>query len=272
MPGPLTRIISDIHYGDRMSLVRSFDQLRPLLAGVDALAVNGDALDTRPGPDPAHTARCLEDVRRFVGGAPVPVTFVTGNHDPDFSTHHLLELEGGKLLLIHGDILFDNIVPWGRDARLLGQRVREAIERLPDGARHRLEDRLLAYRRVSSGIRQRHQSERHPLRYAFRLITDTLLPPGSAFGMLHAWKVAPRRAAALASLHRPQARFVLFGHTHRPGIWRRPGGPIAINTGSFTFPFGAYAVDASADLVIVRKIVRRAGEFHPGPEVAAFPL
>jgi len=50
VPPAVTRIFSDLHFGDRASRARRLAQLRPLLDGVDALVLNGDTLDTRPGP------------------------------------------------------------------------------------------------------------------------------------------------------------------------------------------------------------------------------
>ena len=250
----------------------SLASLRPLCKGVDALVLNGDTTDTRQGPQPEFTARCRAEALEFAASAGAPVTLVTGNHDPDISGIHFLDLAAGKVFVIHGDILFDSIVPWGRDSALIRRQIREAVGAVPAPERHRLEDRMEVFRRVAAGIRQRHQSERHPLKYALRLATDTLLPPGSGFSMIRAWWVMPRRAAALAARHRPAARFVIAGHTHRPGVWRRPNAATVINTGSFTRPFGALLVDVSPDRLVVRRVVRRGGEFHPGREEASFAL
>ena len=48
MAPELIRIISDVHFADRGSRVRSLGQLRPLLEGATLLVLNGDTLDTRP--------------------------------------------------------------------------------------------------------------------------------------------------------------------------------------------------------------------------------
>jgi len=63
-----------------------------------------------------------------------------------------------------------------------------------------------------------------------------------------------------------------LGHLHHPGIWRRPNGVTVINTGSFSRPFGAYVVDLTPNRLIVRRIIRRGGEFSPGHTLAEFPL
>jgi predicted phosphodiesterase len=265
------RIFSDIHYGDRLSRAHRLDQLRPLLQGIDRLILNGDTLDTRAGPNPAHTERCRADVADFVAHAGVPVTFLTGNHDPDCSDQHMLELQQGEIFLIHGDVLYESIVPWGHDAEPIRRSVRAALAALPPGAERQLEARVGAFRRVAASLRQRHQAERHPVKYAYRFITDTIWPPLSAVAMLRAWRDLPGLAAALVREHRPRARFILVGHTHRPGVWTR-GDVVVINTGSFSPPFGGYLVDVTAGQLTVRRIESRGGAFHPGRTMAEFAL
>ena len=272
MPGPFTRILSDLHYGDRASRVGRLAQLRPLLDGPAHLVLNGDTLDTRPGPRPAFTAQLRADVHAFLHSTGLPATLLTGNHDPDLSSDHALELSDGRVFVTHGDILFDDIVPWGRDAPEISRLISTGLAALPPAARDRLEDRLALFRRVCARIPQRHQAERHPLKYALRFAADTVWPPLRTFRILAAWRRAPALAAALARRHRPRAAFILTGHTHRPGVWRTPAGVVVINTGSFCPPTGGYAVDLAPARLTVRRIESRAGEFHPGPTVAEFAL
>ncbi len=272
MVAPLTRIISDVHFADRGSRVRSLGQLRPLLEGIPSLVLNGDTLDTRPhrgGPSPGELRR---EVLDFFGSACPDVTFLTGNHDPDISGQHSLEFASGGILVTHGDILFDNMVPWSKDALLIRQRVIAALASLPEDGSCRLDGRLAAFRKVAASIPQRHQNERDPLLYAVRLAGDTVWPPHRFLSMLRAWREAPRRAAALARRHRPKARFIMIGHTHRPGIWRTASGIVVVNTGSFCRPFGAMAADLTHDRIRIRNVELRRGEFHAGRKVAEFPI
>ena len=269
---PVIRIFSDIHYGDRLSRVHRLAQLAPLCQGIDRLVLNGDTLDTRSGPNPAHTARGRADVADFVAQAGVPVTFLTGNHDPDFSEEHSLELAGGEVFAIHGDVLFDCIVPWGRDAEPIRRLVQAGLAELPPGADRELEARLGVFRRVAASLQQRHQAERNPVKYTYRLLTDTIWPPLSALNMVRAWRDLPGLAAGLARTHRPRARYILVGHTHRPGVWETRSGVVVINTGSFSPPFGGLVVDLSPTRLIVRRIEARGGAFHPGRSIAEFAL
>jgi UDP-2,3-diacylglucosamine pyrophosphatase LpxH len=272
VPPKLTRIFSDVHFGDRSSRVLDLAQIGPLFAQTDRVVLNGDTLDTRPGPNPAHTAECRAKLARFVGAANAPATFLTGNHDPDISTEHWLELAGSEVLVVHGDVLFDEIVPWGRDAARIRRYITAALGQHASPHRLSLAERFAIWRSAAVAIPQRHQSERHPLKYAWHFAADTLWPPTRVLRVLRAWRAEPALAAQLARAHYPNARFILLGHTHRPAIRRVPNGPVVINTGSFSHPFGGYAVDVEAKRLCVRRIQVRGRDFHPGRLVAEFPL
>jgi len=269
---PLIRILSDVHFADRSSRVRRLEQLRPLAAGATALILNGDTLDTRPSQDPKRTALLRSQVAEFFGSLGIPVTYLTGNHDPDLSGDHQVELAGGQVLVTHGDVLFDNIVPWSSEAPIVRTKVIAALAALPEGASGRFEDRLVAFRQAAAAMPQRHQAEKDPLRYAVRLAGDTVWPPHRVLAIIKAWREAPGRAAALARRHRPKARFILIGHTHRPGVWRTASGVVVVNTGSFCRFFGAMAAEVTADTLRVRRVERRRDGFHPGRTVAEFSL
>ena len=271
MPG-LIRIFSDLHYGDRASRLRRLAQLDPLLAGVDELSLNGDTLDTRHGPHPQRTAQARAEVEAYFGGCTPAVTHLTGNHDPDISPHHALDLADGRVFVTHGDVIFDNVVPWGRDAAFFTAHLTAGLHALSAPERAQLAPRLALYRAACLALPQRHQAEPDPLKYLFQLTLDTVWPPLRGFRILRAWRETPARAAAVAAAHRPAARFMLIGHTHRPGVWRTASGLTVINTGSLTRPFGAFTVDLTPGRLAVRRIVARADAFHPGPVVAEFSL
>ena len=270
--GDFIRILSDIHYGDRASRVRALASLRPLCAGVTQLVLNGDTLDTRPGPHPAHTAECRAAVLDFFPREVPAVTLLGGNHDPDIAPRQYLDFAGGAVFVTHGDIFFDDIVPWSVDAGLIRRRLAAELDPLPPALQHDLDRRLAIFRRVALSIPQRHQSEKNRVKYLLSFLTDTVWPPLRALRIVRAWRQAPQLAAGFTRRHRPRAKFVVSGHTHRPGIWREAGGVTVINTGSYCPPLGGACVDLAAGQLTVRAIEARGGEFHAGGEIAAFPL
>lgn len=272
MPVELTRILSDIHFGDHASRIGRLTQLHPLLEGVDHLILNGDTLDTRPGPLPAFTAACRAEIGAFFPAHAARVTYLTGNHDADVSTDHALDLAAGRIFVTHGDVFFDDLVPWSQDAVFIGRRLAEEFQRLPVESRERLEQRLAVFRRVAISIPQRHQSERNRLKHTLHLLADTVWPPLRILRVMRAWRGAPERAAAFTRRHRPAARYVIKGHTHRPGVWTMTDGVTVINTGSFCRPLGASCVDLDAESLRVRRIEARAGVFYPGETLATFRL
>lgn len=269
----VTRIISDLHYGDRASRVRSLHALRPLLAGVDHLVLNGDTLDTRPSASSARTDELTAEVRAFFPAEVPQVEFLTGNHDPTFSDRHHADLGGGAVFATHGDVVFEDIVPWGMDATVARALVARELGALSRGEISPLEERLAAYRRAAAAIPQRHQSERSGARYLRQFLQDTLWPPTRSLRVLRAWRELPRRAESLVRRYRPNTQCIVVGHTHRPGLWRRNNDLLVVNTGSFCPPLGAWAVDLEADETIsLRPVERRNGEFHPGPVRQRFSL
>jgi predicted phosphodiesterase len=269
---PFTRIFSDIHYGDRSSQARSLAQLAPLLQGPAALVLNGDTLDTRPGPDPELTAERRAEVEAFFPRHVPEVTFLTGNHDANLTSHHALDLADGEIFLTHGDILYDDLVPWSQDAPLIRQRLAAEYSVLSPAQRDDLGTRLALYRRVVMTIPQRHQSERNPVKFALQFANDTIWPPSRLVRILRSWSAMPGLAATLARNHRPHAKFIIIGHTHRPGIWRQPDGLVVINTGSFSRPLGGCVVDVEPGRLVVRRIKAKRGEFRPGRVLAEFAL
>ena len=272
MPGEVIRIFSDLHYGDRGSSIRSLSSLTPLFEGATSLVLNGDTIDTRPGPYPAVTAALRLEASEFFARSTPPTTLLTGNHDPDFSDRHRLDLAGGQIFVTHGDVIFDDLVPWGQDAAFARQRLIEELAALPAEQRDELDARLGAYRRVAASIPQRHQAERDRVKYALSFFADTIWPPDRVLRVLRAWRRAPRLAATLTRHYRPHAHFAVIGHIHHPGYWRMPNGVTVLSTGSFCPPLGGCVIDVSSETIRLRRIVYKRGEFRLGRSVAEFAL
>ncbi len=271
MPEPRIRIFSDIHFGDPSSAVRDLDALRPLFGDADRIILNGDTLDTVTPQTGGH----LVAVRAFVARNDLPpITLLTGNHDPDITDQAELSLRDGRVWVTHGDVLFNHIAPWSRHAEELKRRLDALARDIPAEELDRIETRLRLNRRASHDLPEPPDFfNTHPLAGLSRLVR-TLFPPRRLVAMLRAWREAPRRAADLARAHRPDARLVVMGHTHHPGVWRPhgPDGVVVVNTGSFSRPFGGAFVELCGDDVRVTRIRRGRDGFSAGRVLAHLDL
>jgi len=265
------RILSDLHYGDRASRVRSLDALRPLFAGADRVVFNGDSLETRAGPPPnampERRQQFLEFIRRDVPRG----VLLTGNHDADISDLHHLDLLNGVVFVTHGEILFEDLVPWSGDQPEIGVLYRQQLAALTAADRERLEARLRACKRACAQLLPLQEPQPRGLWRRTVHTARKFWPPRRTLAMFRAWRELPDRVAGVARCYRPRARFVVVGHTHLPGVWMRQN-VVVLNTGSFCPPFGAYVVDVSAEWIVVRRVRRQDGCFQLGRVVAAFAL
>lgn len=269
MSVPVIRIFSDLHYRDSESRLQSLDTLLPLLDGADQVVLNGDTLDTQPPAAPAD----LAEVRAFFTRHTGPVTFLSGNHDPDISDRAELSLQDGRVWITHGDVFFDNIAPWSSLRAEMARRLATLTRDLPAVEHGRLETRLRLNRLACLRLPEPHDRSHRSLTTRVARLTHTLFPPHRLLAMLRAWCATPALARRLAGEQRPRARLVVLGHTHHPGVWKdRASGVTVVNTGTFCPPFGARFVELQGDRVRVVRIVWRGGAFHPGRTVAEFPL
>ncbi len=267
----IIRILSDLHYGDSGSRVRSLAALRPLFAGADRVVFNGDSVDTRPSPNPRRTARIRRRFLDFVQRELPRGVVLTGNHDADLSELHHLDLLGGLVFVTHGELLFEDLVPWSSEQPQIVALYREELAALAPAEREVLETRLGACKRACAQLRLLHDPFPRGFWPRTARAVRIFWPPRRPLAMVRAWRELPERVAAVVRCYRPRARFAIVGHTHLPGVWHRTG-LIVVNTGSFATPLGGYAVDVSPETVVVWRIRRRAGAFHLGRMVASFAL
>jgi predicted phosphodiesterase len=197
-------------------------------------------------------------------------TFVNGNHDPSVSKVDHLDLMDGRILVTHGDILFLGVAPWSRQALAYRRIHLRALATLGPDALMNFEKRLLAAKRTSIKLQmlERPVTE-HAKAPKLAVLVQQFWPPHRPFMILHAWLQTPTLAARLCDLFRPNAKYVIVGHTHYPGLWKR--GPVTvINTGSYVLHFGALAVLLEGESIEIRKVIKQKEGFALGKRVARF--
>ncbi len=262
LSGPV-RILSDLHWGHPVSLVRRVEQLRPLFEGAGTVVFNGDTVEQGPGfggrREPGDAA-VFADVCRAAGARPV---FVSGNHDPAISELGSLEVAGGKVLVTHGDVLFPEISVWGRTRH----EIREACERmyLPNHqpVEEGLDEVIARVREACINMLDDRGIDGLAWCGFRRFVLRQGWPPGRARRIFRCWAETGLRGGRLAERHHTAPAFIVMGHTHFPGVWHRKSCTV-INTGSY-FPFmGRRLVEIHNDELTVRRVFRRKDAFHPG--------
>ncbi|MBV8141707.1 MAG: metallophosphoesterase family protein [Verrucomicrobia bacterium] len=246
-------VLSDLHLGHRASRIKHPDQLSPILGGHGSVIFNGDTSEMRNTEDRMVGRKLAADLARICHQAGRKAFFVNGNHDPTVSSTNHLDLANGTVLVTHGDILFLDVAPWSRDARHYRKKHRQILERLGPEGYADFEKRLLASKRTSIELQMLEPSVTRGRSQGFRLLIRNSWPPWRPLMIIKAWGEVPGRAADLARVFRPEARFILVGHTHWPGIWR-VAPRVIINTGSFIPYFGASAAIIESGRLEVRQI------------------
>ena len=265
------RILSDIHLGHPASLVGDPEELAPLFEGIPTVVFNGDTVEDRFRKDQEQARKNLEATKKVCAGLGAAAVFLNGNHDPKISPWNHLDLAGGAVLVTHGDMLFHDISPWSNESVIMKAAHREALEEIGEDAFHDFEKRLHASKRASLAL-ELHESTIPRGRLA-RVITylRESWPPWRPLLIFQCWIQVPGRAEALARVFRPRARFILIGHSHYCGVWKR-GPRVIINTGGFLPIAGRSLVDLEGNRLTIRKIARSGGKFQPGKTVAQFEV
>lgn len=265
------RILSDLHLGHPASRIEAAEQLSGLLDGVATLVVNGDTNEQRCPAWRERADALWQDFQRLAESHGVDLVRIRGNHDPLDSELDCLELAGGAVFVTHGDALFRHISPWSPKVMRLRK---EMDEVWADADEESMEGRFSATHRcrLLKPASRDEIDELHkigPLMVPLRL----LWPPQRVPLMLWSWWVAPGLAAEFCARFRPEARFVIYGHTHLKGSWMR-GGRRVINTGGYVSIGSRSLVELNDGKLRVMKVLRdsESGNYRIGKQTGCFDL
>ena len=266
-------IVSDLHYGHPTGKIADLSELRPILAGIKTLIVNGDYTEARLGADLDRARARVEVLRRLAESLGIALVMLAGNHDPGLYDQSWLELADGRVVVTHGDCLYWDIAPWSPEIEPYRQawwphRAEWEAARL---SRRDGWPRLLAYTEARRKDVQHcgDHFARGPggkLRSALRLGRR----PGRILRMLRVWMTSHRRAEEQVRRFSPQARFFVYGHTHH-SIVKKRGDLVLINTGAWQAYSATRIVRVGGGEVKIGKVERGRGGFEVRWE-ATFPL
>jgi predicted phosphodiesterase len=264
-------ILSDLHLGHRASRIKHPEQLIPILRGAGSVIFNGDTSEMRTSEDRQLGRKLAADLARICHQVGRKAFFVNGNHDPTVSATNHLDLADDAILVTHGDILFLEVAPWSRDAGHYRKKHLQILEGLSPEGYVDFEKRLLASKRTSIELQMLETPLTRGRLSSFRLLLRNCWPPWRPLMIIKAWSEVPELAADLARVFRPEARFVIVGHTHCPGTWQVES-RVIINTGSFVPYFGACVAILEGGRLEVRQINLRQGQFVIGKMLHNFTV
>ncbi len=263
-----TIILSDTHLGRPNLGGQSPESLRPLWQGASRLIFNGDTAELHIPEYRVDAARQVIAIQQMCDEDGVEMTLLPGNHDPMVSERRHLALCNGEVFVTHGDALHPAISPWTAH--------RGDLRRFHDYALRSLEEQATALdARLDAAAYASHLTwddqywhEHHGPAGRLR---QRMAYAVKVARVLWYWQTLPQRAAEFARRFAPEARFFVFGHIHRAGIWRR-GSHTLINTGSYDFPINPRAVVIEKGELRVHRVEWHAAyRLSPAP-VATFAL
>lgn len=268
------RIVSDLHVGHKASVIDSLQALRPLAEGVDWLIFNGDTLELKYGDldvDHYDADREKERFDKEVAKWSCKVTVITGNHDPQISDLHSLSVLDNKVFITHGDGLFPEIAPWSSNIENLRKHA-AIIDPATTGITEQdLHDYLELHKTVTIRAHEDDKKYNPTLWGKMKIFLHQAWPPTTPFRILKSWSEVPARAISLTERFGLSPKFIVVGHTHNPGTWKR-GGQTVINLGSY-FPWpGARCIDIEKNTLKIRKIRKKQNDIKIGRTIASFEL
>lgn len=232
------RVLSDLHLGHKISRISDVAALRPLIKGAGTVIFNGDTWQELARPFYERSKVMLDELVALCRSEAADTVFLSGNHDPGWSGPGWVELAGGRIVITHGDALLFDGSPWKREILVGGERVMELWRAHPDAGRD-VEERI----RVAREIARELCSVEHPTgRNIILRAWDAALPPVRAVKMIEAWFTQDKEGDKFCESYFPDAEFLIIGHFHREGSWRKNDRRI-INTGSFMAPGRAHWVE-----------------------------
>ncbi|MCZ6834956.1 MAG: metallophosphoesterase family protein [Planctomycetota bacterium] len=255
MAGPIV-ILSDTHLGRPHSSAVSAKALSPLWAGASRLILNGDVAEVH---HPKYAERAEDEMISLFEQCEIEgviLTLLSGNHDPYLSDLRHVHIANDSIFVTHGDVLHPAIAPWSPAAPYVRMAHEEALSQVPPEDRDHLEARLAVSRYAST-----RECELLCDKLSSSTTVQVLRRPWSILQVLHYWHVIPSLAACFTKTHCPKAKFMIFGHTHRPGIWEFEGLTV-INTGCYGFPGHPRAVTIEGQELKVWAIKLKKGEYR----------
>lgn len=267
-------VLSDVHMPLRCRPQRAAERLSGLWRGARTVVLNGDTFNRRLSWDEQRLDEAVGAIRTRAAADGAQVVLLAGNTDARASRRRHLFLAGRAVLVTHGDVIFEDLSPWlPRPAMRIATR-RRALEKMPPEKRRSLEGQLAAAGETWLSFGEAFVAAHRRRRLPGTRLTNLLWwtgHPAKILRILSAWRNAPRLAAEFLDQFAPGVPVMVFGHTHRAGVWRI-GDRTLINTGGFEAPARPLVVHVAAGRLRVSRVLRGRTVCRPGKTIARIDL
>lgn len=227
---PPVAVLSDLHLGHPASFLHDPAMVLPLLGNARTVVFNGDTFEQQHRARRDLGRRHLERLMELCLDRGARPLLLTGNHDPAASSAHYLDLYDGRVFLSHGDLLHEAVAPWSEDTPA----IRAERARLLDGRSPPVDlDAVALLAKQAERVAGRYGRQAPPgIQGQAHMVAKFAVEPWRIVLALNYWARVSHYARAFTKRHRPSARLMVYGHSHRPGVWIRRDLTL-VNTGCF---------------------------------------
>lgn len=266
-------IISDVHIKNSNGWKGQVDELRGLWATSGTVVFNGDTVGRSKTSNTTNAEEILTYISKQCAKDGVEAVFLAGNSDYFINTSKHLLLAEGRILIMHGDVIFPQMSPWYDESHLYRAARDSVLRQMSQDLRGTLEGQLASVREAKAELANSNFCENNNSSFSNRIqkLQRWLAMPCRGWAIIRAWQKMPSMAAKFTAQYAPEAKFIIVGHTHHSGVWS-VAGKVIVNTGSFG-GFGKATIVRITDAeLLVQKLVRKQYKFFPDKTIASFPL
>jgi len=218
------------------------------------VVLNGDTAEAHAAHLSEESKQLASELIALATNDGVHTTYICGNHDPIESDHDFMWFCENRVLVFHGHAAFKTLAPWSWRSKFIASVRKKYLQESGDG----FHEQLAAVRKASfdaaSGVFESSRPSK---------VRMAMLGIPAAIQVLLGWQQFPSLTSRWVDQYAPSAKFVVVGHTHHAGIWKR-NGRVIINTGCFGFPSHPRAVVIDNDELTVYRLRFTDGHYSLG--------
>jgi len=207
-------VFSDIHADIPVGWKQKVETLvRPHWQGADMVIFNGDTINWTSNYKLEETAEVVDYINQVCLEDGVEPLIIAGNADYIISDNHFFFHEPSKTLVFHGEVVYPEVSPWRMENKLLKKRYDLFMKAAVNGDTD-INVRFAAAKHV---INIYEFDDKFMNNYFYRL--PWVINPFSWVTLAKVFHDFPNRVAEFVKQYCPEAKHVVVGHFHRPGIW-----------------------------------------------------